>query len=495
MSSCDIFVHGMGAHFSRKKTMPKPHDGETPVSDASDHEWFDTTSAHEEEGETINRQQFFTQSPSAEGFDDSNPDSLPGHDVCSPEPESPKPQTPLKTRRARNEIRNQKFLANLGLQYGLTAKDERKKVEESSVAGIDSNLSEENFHQSICSLLPIPHLIGELFPSKSVPALPLLQRQALEQRYPGRSNVIRHLYAVVEMSRSIPSVIVVVSGPRGTGKTSLVQSVLSVAQYQSLAYEDAAMVQSYVNASTLETLSIEAFVTHLYRSFQEQILEYEALLSESTMIQSTDMIRRISTPHRRRVATGEIVVDVTDSKTNWRIAMIGLGRSLSKLLTARRRYRAVLVVDHADCLSVLGRQGESNNVLSQLSSLPAMINDLPLTIVFISNGILLLNTRKCLQFPWSLLDSRSHPDASFLLVIRPQQSNSAESIRRICSECCSPHSNTRSGVWLQQSFASRGTWLHRLESTPASLDQLCPTRDFLCVSKIRFFLLLTTNNS
>jgi AAA ATPase domain len=398
--------------------MPKPHDGETAVSDASDHEWFDTTSAHEEddEGETINRQQFFTQSPSAEGFDDSNPDGLPGHDVCSPESESPKPQTPLKTRRARNEIRNQKFLANLGLQYGLTAKDERRrKVEEHSVVGIDSNLSEENFHQSICSLLPIPRMIDELFPLKSFPNLPLLQRQALEQRYPGRSNVIRHLCAAVEMGRSIPSVIVVVSGPQGTGKTSLVQSVLSVAQYQSLAYEDAAMVQSYVNASTLETLSIEAFVTHLYRLFQEQILQYEALLSESTTIQSTDMIRRISTPHRRRVATAEIVVDVTDSKTNWRIAMIGLGRSLSKLLTARRRYRAVLVVDHADCLSVLGRQGESNNVLSQLSSLPAMINDLPLTIVFISNGILLLNTRKCLQFPWSFLDSRSYPDASFVV--------------------------------------------------------------------------------
>lgn len=231
---------------------------------------------------------------------------------------------------------------------------------------------------------------AKLFP-KTVRANSLSERlQALLQSYPHRHGQIRRLMAILSSPATIP---VLVTGPRGVGKTTVVRDVVHALDVNA----------AYINCMTLEPFSMERLVADVMKQLRckrkrgvllveprETIpnVAHSAPPEDISNPKDTQVLRSqpqraakvaVVTPSLPTASFKETSLDQPELGSSLDSPVVSLGRSLQGLSKT-----AILIVDHAERLP--------DNGLAELLLLPKVMS-VRLRIVILSRFSILMGMR------------------------------------------------------------------------------------------------------
>jgi hypothetical protein len=353
----------------------------------------------------------------------SDPSEILSHSVASRHTKEQKKPN-LAERRARNIQRNQEFLQTLQLQrqYPLGDSDPSNHVD------IDNNNKKRNKQTKIdhenrngqCKnsmmMAKMPYILQRIQDDQAS----CVQGPSLVQKYPHRQEQIRKLSSYLFLPRlsgqsmthttqlQLPPIFI--TGPPGTGKTSIVQDFLLRKQQEHQQLKNSFVSHAYVDCQTLD--SPDSFTHAAYRIFHQNC-KAETVRRRNNVISSTDI--RKQSPSKRHSSTTTIrkkkeisfqkeYQSTTSSGSTALTDMADLGRRLQRLFaTMQRRHgivtnAAILIVDHAETLlssylrnSTTTTNNTTINRLAQLLLLPRTTfgESFPLTVVVITNSVLL----------------------------------------------------------------------------------------------------------
>lgn len=351
----------------------------------------------------------------------------------------------LAERRARNIQRNQEFLHALHLrrrdEIGNPNESIHDDIHESKTTSHDqpTKVKREKTYGDCNSIMmaKMPYILQRIQHEQgsSVPSISLVQK------YPHRQEQIRKLSSYLLLTRQTAQLMtharqlppIFITGPPGTGKTSIVRDLLIRQQQEQDPQKNFFISHAYVDCQTLD--GPENFTHVAYRLFYQN---YKAEMDRRKLPYTTGNMKqspfnqKSHSMRKRKERSFQKEYQSTPSTGSSSLTdMADLGRRLHRLFTnvqQRRRQHggivmsaAILVVDHAEALLLSSSQGSTTtttnnnpiNRLAQLLLLPRTTfgDPFPLTIVVITNSVLLEYTGAYLGYTAAavlLLDYFSH---------------------------------------------------------------------------------------